>query len=154
MSNLTKVEQAEAELKAARAAYGEAYAAKNYAISAITREHDPIIREALERVRAAEDAERDAIRDNTPDHPMHGKRVFRMKPIFPYSWSREPVRHERVEGEVRTYRPGDNRPAYHPVAVGAPIVLPLLKSGKVGVKPESYDAYPWKIVDEEAGDPA
>jgi len=153
MTEIT-VEQAQAAVKAARDELDAAHTARRDALNEAERATGPRLHAARVAHNDAEAALASAVRAATPDHPMHGKRVYRMKPTRSRQFMSKPDGEQRIDGVVGTYRPGDAKPTYGFVRVGDALVFPLLKSGKPAKKPELYEdlggRVPWLPTHSEA----
>jgi hypothetical protein len=126
---------------------------KRKAEAAIDERFREIVKGARSEMARAERALKGAM-DRQPDHPLTGRRVYKMEHVSD-RWSR---REERVEGVVQTRRsdtefPG-NTASYSLPDLGAGFVRRLNKDGKPGLRfdklhvgPESWK---WHLVEDES----
>lgn len=125
------------------------------ATARIRAAHDGELRAARRVLAAARAVLRD-LKDQTPDHPWTGKRVFKMVNQG-RTWDRLPQK--RVEAIVETARstteyPG-NAARYSLPTVGDPFARLLNKDGKPGLRFDGMrgNHHGWKLA-EEAANPA
>lgn len=130
-----------AEVDAATAQIKDAYAEKLATATGAVRDAKAVLRD---------------VKDQVPDHPWTGKRVFKMVwAPGQHSWTRDP-KSARIEGLVETVRsttafPG-NVGSYSRPRVGSPLVRLLNKDGSPGLRFDSMggDYHGWQLAEETA----
>ena len=117
-----------------------------------------IVAERADELRAATALLRQALaalitaKDQTPDHPWTGQKVFKLQTARGYrSWDRKPP--ERVEAVVETFRsttplPG-NTASYARPEIGSAFARLLNKRGEPGLRFENMwgDRHGWKLAE-------